>query len=79
MKNLIQKDKYFRTSVKKFERKRLILKSIVKNTYLTDLVRWNAILKLTRLPTSSSKVYLINRCTVRFVGVKIEIKTIVKL
>ena len=48
MKNLVQKDKQFRSNVKKFERKRLILKSIIKNTYLTDLVKWNAVLKLTQ-------------------------------
>ena len=63
MKNLVQKDKQFRSYVKKFERKRLILKSIIKNTYLTDLIKWNAILKLTQLPSNSSKVYVINRCT----------------
>jgi small subunit ribosomal protein S14 len=62
MKNLVQKDKQFRSIVKKFERKRLILKSIIKNTYLTDLVKWNAILKLTQLPSNSSKVYITNRC-----------------
>jgi small subunit ribosomal protein S14 len=63
MKNLVQKDKRFRSNVKKFERKRLILKSIIKNMYLTDLVKWNAILKLTQLPSNSSKVYVTNRCT----------------
>jgi len=62
MKKLVQKDKQFRSSVKKFERKRIILKSIIKNTYLTDLVKWKAILKLTQLPSNSSKVYLTNRC-----------------
>jgi len=63
MKNLVQKDKQSRSDVKKFERKRLILKSIIKNTYLTDLTKWNAILKLTQLPSNSSKVYITNRCT----------------
>lgn len=63
MKNLVQKDKQFRSNVKKFERKRLILKSIIKNTYLTDLIKWNAIIKLTQLPSNSSKVYVTNRCT----------------
>jgi len=62
MKNLVQKDKQFRMDVKKFERKRLIFKSIIKNAYLADIVRWNAALKLTELPSSSSKVYLTNRC-----------------
>jgi small subunit ribosomal protein S14 len=63
MKNLVQKDKQFRSYVKKFERKRLILKSIIKNTYLTDLVKWNAILKLAQLLSNSSKIYVTNRCT----------------
>jgi ribosomal protein S14 len=62
MKNLVQKDKQFRRDVKKFERKRLIFKSIIKNAYLADIIRWNAALKLTELPSSSSKVYLTNRC-----------------
>ena len=62
MKNLVQKDKQFRVDVKKFERKRLILKSIIKNTYFADIIRWNAILKLTELPSRSSKVYITNRC-----------------
>lgn len=62
MKNLIQKDKQFRSYVKKSERKRLILKSIIKNAYLTDLVKWNAILKLTQLPSNSSKISVTNRC-----------------
>lgn len=63
MKNLVQKDKQYRLEIKKFERKRLILKSIIKNAYLADLIRWNAVLKLTQLPTNSSKVYVTNRCT----------------
>jgi small subunit ribosomal protein S14 len=63
MKNLVQKDKQFRIDVKKFERKRLIFKSIIKNTYLADIVRWNAVLKFSQLPSNSSKVYLTNRCT----------------
>ena len=63
MKNLIQKDKRFRIIVKKLERRRSILKSIVKNEYLGDLVRWNARLRLTQLPSHCSKVYLTNRCT----------------
>ena len=62
MKNLVQKDKQFRMSVKKFERKRLVFKSIIKNAYFADLVRWNAALKFTELSSSSSKVSLTNRC-----------------
>jgi len=63
MKSSVYKDKQFRNHIKKFERKRLILKSIIKNTYLTDLIKWNAILKLIQLPSNSSKVHVINRCT----------------
>ena len=62
MKKLIQKDKQYRITVKKFEQKRLILKSVIKNEYLGDLIRWNAQLELTQLPSNSSKVYLTNRC-----------------
>ena len=63
MKNLMLKDKQSRIAVKIFERKRLILKSIIKNEYFGDLIRWNARLKLTKLPSNSSKVYVTNRCT----------------
>jgi small subunit ribosomal protein S14 len=62
MKNLIQKDKQFRNEVKRFEQKRFILKSIIKNTYLAKLIRWKAVLKLIKLPSNASKVYITNRC-----------------
>ena len=63
MKYLNQKDKKFRKKVSKLERKRLILKSIIKNTYLTNNIKWNAVLKFTELPNSSSKISINNRCT----------------
>ena len=63
MKYLNQKDKKFRKKVSKLERKRLILKSIIKNTYLANNIKWNAVLKFTELPNSSSKISINNRCT----------------
>jgi len=63
MKSLIEKDKQFRENVEKFEKKRLVFKSIIKNSYLADTVRWNAVLKFSELPSNSSKVCLTNRCT----------------
>ena len=62
MKKLIQKDKQNRFNIKKYERKRFILKSIIKNSFIANLTRWNAVLKLTNIPSNSSETYIINRC-----------------
>ncbi len=64
MKARILKDKKKRKLVCKYERKRLVFKSIVRDEKLPDMVRWRASLKLARLPKSSSKVRIRNRCVV---------------
>ena len=64
MKARILKDKKKRKLVCKYERKRLVFKSIVRDEKLPDMVRWKASLKLARLPKSSSKVRIRNRCVV---------------
>jgi len=64
MKKLNQKEKINRGIVYKFEDLRVVLKSIIKNTKLLNLTRWNAVLKLTTLPKKSVKVRLVDRCIV---------------
>jgi small subunit ribosomal protein S14 len=58
----VLKDKKKRSLVCKYERKRLVFKSIIRDEKLPDMVRWRASLKLARLPKSSSKVRIRNRC-----------------
>lgn len=62
MKSFLQKDQKNRKIVKFFETKRFILKSIIKNTNLSHLIRLNAICKLTFMTKKSSKVCLVNNC-----------------
>lgn len=62
MKKLIYKDKKNRFAVKDFERKRFILKSIIKNLSISKLIRWNAVLKFSSLPSNSSEIYVTKRC-----------------
>ena len=62
MSNLIERDKKRRNLVTFYEKKRLILKSILANNNLEFGVRWNASLELSGLPKNSSKTKLNNRC-----------------
>jgi len=62
MNYLITKDIKKRKIVKKNEQKKNILKCIVSNNHLPISVRWNALLKLTKLPVNSSKIRVTNRC-----------------
>ena len=50
--------------VKKFSKKREALKKIVKNRKLTLDERFNAQLKLAKLPRNSSKTRIRNRCEI---------------
>lgn len=62
MKKLLQKDKKNRFIVKNFERKRFILKSIIKNLSISKLIRWNAGLKVSNFPSKSSEIFIVKRC-----------------
>jgi ribosomal protein S14 len=62
MKKLIHKDKKNRFAVKVFERKRFILKSIIKNISFSKLIRWNAVVTFSNLPSNSSETFIINCC-----------------
>jgi len=64
MKKLIQKDKKVRSSVLKYENKRLILKNIIKTKDFYSTLKWNAVLKLSDLSKKSSKVKISNRCII---------------
>jgi small subunit ribosomal protein S14 len=62
VKNQIQKDKFKRNLNLKFENKRIILKSIIKNNNICKTIRWNSELKLTEINSNSHKNRLVNRC-----------------
>lgn len=62
MKNQIQKDKIKRNLNLKFENKRIILKSIIKNNNICKTIRWNSELKLTEINLNSYKNRMVNRC-----------------
>lgn len=62
MKKLVQKDKKNRLNLNRIETKKFILKTIIKNMNFSDLVRWNAVFKLTSLPSNNSLTVTTNRC-----------------
>lgn len=62
MKKLLLKDKRLRFSVKRVEKQRFVLKSILKNSKLFLLIRWNAFLKLITLINSISSIKFSSRC-----------------
>ncbi len=64
MKQLLAKDKRFRSKLKLIEKKHFVLKFIFKNFNYSVLVRWLAFLKLELLTKNSSKVSLFNKCLV---------------
>ena len=62
MKKLVQKDKKNRSSLNLIETKKFVLKAIVNNTNFSNLIRWNAISKMTSVPSNSSSTFVTNRC-----------------
>ncbi len=60
--SLINRDKKRRVMVEKFAAKRAELVSIIGNQKLSDEARFEARLKLQKLPRDSSPVRLRNRC-----------------
>lgn len=61
-KSSVEKNKNRRLLVKKLAAKRLVLKDIVNDKALTIEERFNAQLKLSKLPRNSSKIRIRNRC-----------------
>jgi len=62
MKKQTQKDKKLRKSFNQQELNHVILKSIVKNENLSLLIKWNAVLKLSKFSGSQNKTQFVNRC-----------------
>lgn len=77
MKYLIKKDKKKRNIVKKYELKRLVLKSIISDQNLNIRIRTNTYTILSNMNLNSSLVRVKNRCIVtgrsRFVFSKYKI------
>ena len=64
MKKLLQKDILKRKTVLNFEKKKKLLKSIFKNSCLTNFIRWNAFNYLTILPKNITNTRIKNRCII---------------
>ena len=62
MKKLIEKDKKVRKKIKKFEKKKFILKIILNNINLPYLLRFNASNNLNNITKKASKTLISNRC-----------------
>ena len=62
MKSIIARDKKRRKLVSKHELTRLQLKYIIHNEELSNEFRWQASLKLNKMPRNSSKIRVTNRC-----------------
>jgi small subunit ribosomal protein S14 len=61
-KSVIQRELKREKEVKKYDEKRSKLQAIIKDSSLDDDVRWDASMKLQKLPRNSSPVRLRNRC-----------------
>lgn len=64
MKYIIRKDKKKRDLFKRYEIKRKYLKYVVSNDRVTKHIRINAMLQLNKLPRSSARVRIRNRCVI---------------
>ena len=62
MKKLLEKDKKNRKKLKKFEKKKFILKTILNNLSLSNFIRFNAFYSLNKLSNKTSKTVISNRC-----------------
>ncbi len=62
MTNLIFRDKSRRKSVQKYEIQRMLYASMIRDFSLPKHTRFQSVLKLNKLPRSSSKVRIQNPC-----------------
>ena len=62
MKKLVEKDKKIRKLIKKSEKKKFILKTILNNINLPYLLRFNAFNNLNNINKKGSKTLISNRC-----------------
>ncbi len=63
-KSVIQRELKREKEVKKYDEKRSKLQAMIKDSSLDDDVRWEAAMKLQKLPRNSSPVRLRNRCKI---------------
>lgn len=62
MKKLVRKDKKNRNLLFLDENKRFLLKNIVKNNNLSILIRWKALITISKMPKEGSSTVSCNRC-----------------
>lgn len=62
MKKLLEKDIKIRKKVKSFEKKRFVLKTIINNFNLANLIRFNALNNINKIQKKTSKTFISNRC-----------------
>ncbi|MEJ2669193.1 MAG: 30S ribosomal protein S14 [Gammaproteobacteria bacterium] len=60
--SMIEREKRRTQLVEKFEEKRMALRAIIKDPNTSDTEKWEAQLKLQKLPRDSSRVRRRNRC-----------------
>jgi small subunit ribosomal protein S14 len=61
-KSMIERELKREKTVKRYDAKRAELKSIIADTSVDDEARWDAAMKLQKLPRNSAPVRLRNRC-----------------
>lgn len=66
MKKLYNKDKKLRNFIKINNKSYFLLKSIIKNTFIFILLRYQAYLKLKYIFVFNSNISIINRCIVTY-------------
>lgn len=62
MKKLLGKDIKIRKKIKNSEKKRFVLKTIINNLNLANLVRFNALSNINKIQKQTSKTFISNRC-----------------
>lgn len=60
--SMIEREKKRTKLVAKFEEKRMLLRKIIKDPSTSDSEKWEAQLKLQKLPRDSSRIRRRNRC-----------------
>lgn len=59
---MVEREKKRAKLVEKFEEKRMLLRKIIKDPTTSDSEKWEAQLKLQKLPRDSSRIRRRNRC-----------------
>jgi ribosomal protein S14 len=62
MRKLQKKDEKIRKKVKNFEKKKFVLKTILSNLNLANLLRFNALNKTNKIQKKTSKTFISNLC-----------------